>query len=73
MTFAQSLPDRVRAKAARDAIYSALYGCVPEAVVDSGAIIVIYIALYRRIQRNIAAAKAENERLAEAEQQTVAF
>lgn len=45
MTFAQSLPDRVRAKAARDAIYSALYGCVPEAVVDSGAIIVIYIAL----------------------------
>ncbi len=45
MTFAQTLSDRVRSKAIRDAIYSSLYGCVPEAVVDSGAIIVVYIAL----------------------------
>lgn len=45
MTFAQTLSDRVRAKAIRDAICSALYGCIPEAVVDSGAILVVYIAL----------------------------
>ncbi len=45
MTFAQTLTDKERRKAARTAIYSALCGCIPEMTVDTGAIIVVYIAM----------------------------
>ena len=36
MTFAQTLTDKERRKAARTAIYSALCGCIPEMTVDTG-------------------------------------
>ncbi len=45
MTFAQSLSDRQRARSERLAIYSALCGCIPEMTIDTGAIVVVYIAM----------------------------
>lgn len=45
MNFCESLSDKTRKRAIRDAIASALFGCIPEMTVDTGAIIVIYIAL----------------------------
>ena len=45
MTFAQTLTDNERRRASRLAIWSALCGCVPEMTVDTGAIVVVYIAL----------------------------
>ena len=45
MTFAQSLSPDERRRASRLAICSALWGCIPEMAIDTGAIIVVYIAM----------------------------
>lgn len=45
MSFSQTLSTNERAKAARNAIYSALSGCIPEMAIDSGAVIVVYITM----------------------------
>ena len=45
MTFAQTLTDTERRRSSRLAIYSALCGCIPEMALDTGALIVVYIAM----------------------------
>lgn len=45
MSFAQTLSKLERAKAARNATYSALCGCIAEMAIESGAIIVVYITM----------------------------
>lgn len=45
MSFAETLSSSERAKAARNAIYSALCGCIPEMAIESGAVIVVYITM----------------------------
>lgn len=45
MSFSQTLSISERAKAARNAIFSALFGCIPEMAIDGGAVIVVYITM----------------------------
>lgn len=45
MTFAETLTDAERGFGRRSTIYSALCGCIAEMALDTGAIIVVYIAM----------------------------
>ena len=45
MTFAESLSEKERRRAARNAIYSALCGCISEMAVDTSTVLVIYISM----------------------------
>ena len=45
MSFADTLPDNVRRKARRYAIFSALFGCISEWVNDSNAIIILFLVM----------------------------
>ncbi len=45
MTFAQTLTDTERRRSRRLAIYSSLCGCISEMALDTGALIVVYIAM----------------------------
>lgn len=47
MSYAATLTDLQRRKARRDAIWSALYGCIAELMLDSSAVIITYIALLK--------------------------
>ena len=47
MSYAATLSEEQRRKARRDAIWSALYGCIAELMLDSSAVIITYIALLK--------------------------
>ena len=45
MAFADTLPDAVRKRSRFFAIFSTLFGCVPEIIVDSNSVLIIYIVM----------------------------
>ena len=45
MAFADTLPDNVRKRSRFFAIASTIFGCVPEIIVDSNSLLIIYIVM----------------------------
>ena len=45
MAFADTLPDNVRKRSRFFAIFSTIFGCVPEIIVDSNSVLIIYIVM----------------------------
>ncbi len=45
MSFAATLPEAVRRKSCKSAIWSAIYGCVSEQFIDSNTIVILYLMM----------------------------